>query len=187
MRRALRGRRPPGCLPAAGAMRGLRRRTARPHRAVRILHCPWWKRFQMRCIVRSVSWQSRARLAAKIPPETALWRNSHKALVVKLSRRILSASQTLKVRPQPGRAWRLLQKNRRARIVFRWGLLSSNPYKKAMPDPASRPTLQCGQDVCLIRSAIADHSLVIADKPSLPPPLGRCPRKVDQFLPGWGG
>ena len=47
--------------------------------------------------------------------------------VVRLRRRILSASQTLKVRPQPGRAWRLLQKIRRARRVFRWGLLSSKP------------------------------------------------------------
>jgi len=32
--------------------------------------------------------------------------------------------------PQPRRAWRLLQKIRRARTVFRWGLLSSKPRKK---------------------------------------------------------
>ena len=39
-------------------------------------------------------------------------------------------TQTLKVRPQPGRALRLLQKTRRARTVFRGGLLSSKPRKK---------------------------------------------------------
>ena len=49
--------------------------------------------------------------------------------VVGLRRRILSAHQTLKVRPQPGLARRLLQKIRRARCVCSWGLLSSNPDK----------------------------------------------------------
>ena len=77
--------------------------------------------------------------------------------VVRLSRRILSAHQTLKVRPQPGRALRLLQKIRRARRVFRWGLLSSKPYKQ--PCRISVPTtLQCGQGVSLSRSAMASHS-----------------------------
>jgi hypothetical protein len=69
----------------------------------------------------------------------------------------LSASQTLTVRPQPGRALRLLQKTRRARGVFRRGLLSSKPYSK--PWRISVPvTLQWGQGVCLSRSAMAFHS-----------------------------
>ena len=81
----------------------------------------------------------------------------HRQPVVKLSRRILSASQTLKVRPQPGRRLRLLQKTRCARTVLRCGLLSPNPYRK--PCRISVPiALQCGQVVCLSRSAIAINS-----------------------------
>ena len=140
-----------------GRLRGQRGGGQRPNSAVRILLWPWSKRFQMRCQVRSLRWQSAARMAAAMLPATARWRKRHRAAVVRLSRRILSASQTLKVRPQPGRAWRLLQKIRRARTVFRWGLLSSKPYRK--PCRISVPTtLQCGQGVSLSRSAMAFHS-----------------------------
>ena len=57
-------------------------------------------------------------------------RQEANTFVVRLSRRILSASQTLKVLPQPCPALRLLHKMRRARAVFRRGLVSSYPYKK---------------------------------------------------------
>ena len=129
----------------------------RPNKAVRILLWPRSNRFQMRCKVRSLRQRSAAKIAAAMPSATARSRNLHRQPVVRLSRRILSAHQTLKVRPQPGRALRLLQKTRRARTVFRWGLLSSNPRKK--PCRISVPTtLQCGHGVCLSRSAIATHS-----------------------------
>ena len=51
----------------------------RPHRAVRILLWPRSNRFQMRCQVRSLRWQSTARMAARMPPATARWRNRHRA------------------------------------------------------------------------------------------------------------
>ena len=126
--------------------------------AVRILLCPRSNRFQRRCQVRSLRRQSvTLRIAAAMLPATASLRNRHRARVVRLSRRILSARQTLKVRPQPGRAWRLLQKTRRARTVFCWELPSSYPRRK--PCRISVPTpLQCGHRVCLSRSAIALHS-----------------------------
>ena len=128
-----RGRRPgdergPG--PRVGERAGSSGGGQQPKRAVRILLWPRSKRFQMRCKVRSLRWQSAARLAARMPSATASWRKRHRRPVVRLRRRILSATQTLKVRPQPGRAWRLLQKMRRARRVLRWGLLSSKPYRK---------------------------------------------------------
>jgi hypothetical protein len=111
----------------------------------------------MRCQVLSLRWQSAARIAAAMLPAAARWRNCHRVWVVRLSRRILSATQTLNVRPQPRRRWRLLQKSRRARSVLRWGLLSSKPYKQ--PCRISVPnTLQCGHGVCLRRSASAFHS-----------------------------
>ncbi len=147
----------------------------RPHRAVRILLCARSNRFQMRCQVRSLSGQSRVRLAARMPPTTATWRNCQRARAVRLSRLILSASQTLNVRPQPGRAWRLLQKIRRARTVVCRGLASSNPYKK--PCRTSAPTaLQCGQEVCLSCSAIAVHSLALPTNHRCST-TGRCPEK----------
>lgn len=75
---------------------------------------------------------------------------------VRLSRRIFSANQTLTVRPQPHRRWRLLQKTRRARTVRR-GLPSSNPVRT--PCRMSVPTVrQCGHGVRLSRSTIAAHS-----------------------------
>ena len=58
-----------------------------------------------------------ALMAAAMLPATACWRNVHRLRAVRLRRRILSASQTLKVRPQPGRVAALLQKMRRARSV----------------------------------------------------------------------
>ncbi len=74
----------------------------------------------------------------------------------RLSRRILSTIQTLTVRPQPHRRWRLLQKIRRARTVRR-GLLSSKPVRT--PCRMSVPTVrQCGHGVSLSRSMIAAHS-----------------------------
>ena len=106
----------------------------RPDRAVRILLWPRSNRFQTRCQVRSLRWPSAARMAARTLPATAHWRNAHSAAVVRLSRRILSASQTLKVCPQPGRALRLLQKTRRARSVLCRGLLSSKPQQTAVPN-----------------------------------------------------
>src|ERR1700733_4036587 len=118
--------------------------------AVRILDWPRSKRFQRRCQVRSLRRQSAARTAAATPWAAARWRNWHTAWVVRLSLRILSAHQALKVRPQPGRALRLLQKIRRARRVFRWGLLSSNPNKE--PCRISVPAaLQKGHAVSLSR------------------------------------
>jgi len=69
------------------------------------------------------------RMAWAMEPATACLRNRHRQPLVRLSRRILSAHQTLKVRPQPGRPLRLLQKTRRARTVFCLGLLSSKPRK----------------------------------------------------------
>jgi hypothetical protein len=119
----------------------------RSHRAVRILLCAWSNRFQMRCMVRSLSWQWRARLAAWMPRATAHWRNRHSAPAVRLSRRILSAHQTLKVRPQPGRAWRLLQKIRRARTTSCRGLLSSKPYKNPCQFRRRQP---CSADRVLV-------------------------------------
>ncbi len=86
----------------------------------------------------------------------ARWRNAHTVRVVRLSRRILSAIQTLMVRPQPPRRWRLLQKMRRARMVRRV-LLSSKPV--SVPWRMSVPTvLQCGHGVSLSRSTMAAHS-----------------------------
>ena len=174
--------------PVGGIRRGPGQHSGggqRPHRAVRILLCARSNRFQMRCMVRSLSWQSRARMAARMPPATAHCRNRHRAPAVRLSRRILSASQTLKVRPQPGRALRLLQKTRRARTVFRCGLLSSKPYKQ--PCRFSAPTtLQCGQGVCLSRSAIAVHSWSLR-KNHRSSPTGRClPENREFYLDGAG-
>ncbi len=87
----------------------------RPSSAVRILLWARSKRFQMRCQVRLLRCESLAPVAGRMPPPAACWRNCHSRPVVRLRRRILSASQTLKVRPQPRRAWRLLQKIRRVR------------------------------------------------------------------------
>src|SRR5271170_7394009 len=130
-----------------------------PESAVRIMTWPWRKRCQMRCQERSLRWQSAARMAARREPTAASWRNRQRQPVVRLSRRILSAHQTLKVRPQPGLAWRLLQKTRRARMVLRLRFFSSNPYRQ--PWRLRVPTtLQCGQGVCLSRWASAVHSSV---------------------------
>ena len=142
-----RGRRPGdgrGLARPAGARvrrrpgRQLGRRAA-PNRAVRILLWPRSKRFQMRCQVRSLSWQSTARMAARMPAATARWRNRHRAPVVRLSRRILSASQTLKVRPQPGRALRLLQKIRRARTSFAGGCCRQSRARSRAESACRRP------------------------------------------------
>jgi len=59
----------------------------------------------MRCQARSLNGESTARIAAAMVPATASWRNRHNVRVVTLNRRILSAIQTLKVRPQPARRW----------------------------------------------------------------------------------
>ena len=67
-------------------------------------------------------------------PATACWRKRHRQPVVRLSRRILSASQTLKVRPQPGRALRLLQKIRRARSDLAPGAAVVKAEQKAVPN-----------------------------------------------------
>src|SRR5208282_5322127 len=87
----------------------------RPGRVVRMWPWPRSKRFQRRCQVRSLREQVEAWLAAAMPATTARWRKCQRVLAERLRRRILSASQALTVRPQPGRAWRLLQKIRRAR------------------------------------------------------------------------
>ena len=118
-------------------------------------------RFQMRWKVRSLRWHLVAwlmsRVAAAMLPEMARWRNVHRVRVVKLRRQTLSAIQTLKVRPQPGCCRRLLQKMRRARIVVRCRLLSSNP--ESVSCRLSVPMAwQCGQGVILSRSAISTHS-----------------------------
>jgi hypothetical protein len=129
----------------------------RPSKAVRMADCPWSNRFQMRWKVRSLERQLVAWMAVAMLPTTACWRNVHRVRVVMLRRRILSASQTLKVRPQPGRCRRLLQKRRRARSVCRCGVRSSNP--KRAPCRMSVPTvLQWGQEVCLSCSTIAIQS-----------------------------
>lgn len=83
--------------------------------------------------------------------------------------------QTLTVRPQPRRAWRLLQKTRQARTVF-LGLLSSKPCKK--PCRFSVPiTLQCGQGSCLSRSASALHSSSLPQNHRSSPTPPMPPRK----------
>ena len=150
------------CRPGAGPAGDLGGSWGGGHRAdsaVRILLWPWSKRFQMRCQVRSQRWRSAAQMASPIRFfVAALSRNRHRQPVVRLSRRILSAHQTLKVRPQPGRALRLLQKTRRARTAFCLGLLSSKPRKK--PCRFSVPTtLQCGHGISLSCSANEFHSL----------------------------
>jgi hypothetical protein len=95
-------------------------------------------------------------MAAARVPATARLRNAHTVRAIRLSRRILSAIQTLIVRPQPHRRWRLLQKMRRARTVRR-GPLSSKPV--STPCRMSVPTVrQCGHGVSLSRSTIAAHS-----------------------------
>jgi hypothetical protein len=92
-----------------------------------------------------------------MPSATTRLRNRKWPRVVKLSRRILSTSQTLKVRPQPGRRCQLLQKTRRARRVLRWGLVSSNPWRK--PWRMRAPTVrQCGHGINLSRKTSAFHS-----------------------------
>ena len=130
----------------------------RPSKAVRMADWPRSNRFQMRWKVRLHRGQLTAWMAAVMVPTTACWRNAHRVRVVRLRRRILSASQMLKVRPQPGRnRRRLLQKMRRARIVVRCGLLSSKPVR--MPWRLRVPTvLQWGHGISLIRSAMAIHS-----------------------------
>jgi hypothetical protein len=96
-------------------------------------------------------------MAAAMPSATARWRNFHKQPAVTLSRLILSANQTLKVRPQPPRVLRLLQKIRWARRVSGRELSQSYPRKK--PWRMSVPTtLQCGHRICLSRSQKASHS-----------------------------
>src|SRR6185312_10813659 len=97
-----------------------------------------------------------SRMAAAMLPATARWRNAHTVRVVRLSRRILSVSQTLMVRPQPERRWRLLQKMRRARMVGRVLLSSTSvcvPWRMSVPT-----VLQCGHGVSLSRSTMAAHS-----------------------------
>ena len=102
------------------------------------------------------------RLAARMLPATAGWRNRHRAPVVRLSRRILSASQTLKVRPQPGRAWRLLQKIRRAQGFS----LALEAVQAAVPNQV--PTaLQCGQGDLLEPLGKRQPFVVVAEKPAL--------------------
>lgn len=130
----------------------------RPSKAVRMADWPRSNRFQMRWKVRLHRGQLTAWMAAVMVPATACWRKVHRVRVVRLRRRILSASQMLKVRPQPDRnRRRLLQKMRRARSVRCGGLLSSNPVRT--PWRLSVPTvLQCGHGVCLRRSAISIHS-----------------------------
>ena len=149
----------------------------RPSRAVRSLLWPWSNRFQTRCQVRSLRWLSASRTAAAMLPATARCRNRHRPRLVTFSRRILSANQTLNVRPQPGRALRLLQKIRRARTVFRCGLLSSKPSKQ--PCRINVPTaLQCGHDVCLSCSTIALHSLSLRKNHRTSPTLVQCPHEI---------
>ena len=99
----------------------------RPSSAVRMRLWPRSKRFQMRCQVRSLRAVGGADGGGDACRRRRVGGTPQSVRVVRLSRRILSASQTLKVRPQPGRRWRLLQKIRRARTVFRWGLPSSKP------------------------------------------------------------
>ena len=130
------GSRPVRRLPATGGSSGGGQRA---DSAVRILLWPRSNRFQMRCQVRSLRWQSAARMAARMLPATARWRNRHRQPVVRLSRRILSASQTLKVRPQPGRALRLLQKIRRARTVFCRGCSRQSRAKSRGESACRRP------------------------------------------------
>ncbi len=89
------------CGVSAGNLAGNWGGGQRAESAVRILLWPRPKRFQMRCKVRSLRWQPAARIAARMQPAAASWRNRHRQPVVRLSRRILSAHQTLKVRPQP--------------------------------------------------------------------------------------
>ena len=118
---------------------------------------PRSNRVQIRCQVWPLSELPVARIASASVPATARWRNAQRRRVVVLSRRILSASQALKVLPQPGRRCRLLQKIRRARSVFRWGVLSSNPVSE--PCRMSVPIfLQWGHAVCLSRSVSAAQS-----------------------------
>jgi hypothetical protein len=125
-------------------------------RAVRIAVWARWNRVQTRLMVRSLRVDCVARMAAAMLLATARFRNVHTVRVVRLSRRILWTIQTLMVRPQPHRRWRLLQKIRRARTVRR-GLLSSKPV--STPCRMSVPTVrQCGHGVGLSRSTIAAHS-----------------------------
>jgi hypothetical protein len=154
----------------------------RPDSAVRILLWAWWKRWRMRYMCRSHSWQLAARRAATMLPATARWRKRQRVLVVRPRRRILFANQTLKVRPQPGRAWRLLQKIRRARLIFRRGLLSSNPYKK--PCRIRVPTtLQWGQAVTLSRSTSASHSWSPRQNQRCSPTPGPSPHQNHRSYP----
>ena len=91
-----------------------------------------------------------ARRAARRQSATACWRKRHRAGGGQAEASDFVGAQTLKVRPQPGRAWRLLQKMRRARRVLRLGLASSKPYRKPWRIRAPT-TLQCGQGVSLRR------------------------------------
>ena len=98
-------------------------------------------------------------------------RNVPSVWVVQFDRRIFSAIQTLTVRPHPGRRWRLLQKTRCGRSVFRGGRLSSNPWRK--PCRLSVPTVwQCGHGVSLSRPVTAARSCSSRETRRCSPPVG---------------
>src|SRR5262249_38045294 len=125
---------------------------------------------------RSLRWQSAARIAAARQPLAAFWRNLHRRWVVTLRRRIRSAIQTLKVRPQPGRRLRLLQKIRRTeRFSLGTGVVEAE--ERAVPNQAAdRVAVRTGR----LLEAFGDGIpfLVGPVKPPLlahvrPPPLGK--------------
>ena len=104
---------------------------------------------------------------------------------VRLSRRILSASQTLKVRPQPGRAWRLLQKTRRARSVFCRGLALVGSVQTAV-------LIQRADDLAMRTRRLLEPFHNRRHSPSSrknqhSSPTGSTPSRKSSILPGRGG
>ncbi len=81
------------------------------------------------------------------------------------ARRIVSASQTLMVRPQPGRVLRLLQKIRRARTAFSLAGVAIEAAEIAMPNErADGPAVRTRRQLEALNDRVP--IVVVAEKPA---------------------